>query len=131
MSVTNHVTCQVNFLSWCTSETRPPHCHKNSVQVLPSTQSKTSKVAVDTDHGNQYSSVQSIPTLCKINAAKWLRCNLVLYGSFFQHGNNSGKRDTVAFHGACIECNMNVDAMGMSIATLKCLAFQTYMTLYV
>ena len=77
------------------------------------------------------SSVQSIPTLCKINAAKWLRCNLVLYGSFFQHGNNSGKRDTVAFHGACIECNMNVDAMGMSIATLKCLAFHTYMTLYV
>ena len=54
-----------------------------------------------------------------------------VYGSFFQHGNNSGKRDTVAFHGACIECNMNVNAMGMSIATLKCLAFQTYMTLYV
>ena len=47
-------------------------------------------------------------------------------GSFFQHGNNSGKRDTVAFHGACIECNRNVDAIGMSIATLKCLAFQTY-----
>ena len=54
-----------------------------------------------------------------------------IYGSFVQHGNNSGKRDTVAFHGACIECNMNVDAMGMSIATLKCIAFQTYMTLYV
>ena len=54
-----------------------------------------------------------------------------IYGSFFQHGNNSGKRDIVAFHGACIECNMNVDAIGMSIATLKCLAFQTYMTLYV
>ena len=52
-------------------------------------------------------------------------------GSFFQHGNNSGKHDTVAFHGACIECNMNVYAMGMSIATLKCLAFQTYMTLHV
>ena len=52
-------------------------------------------------------------------------------GSFFQPGNNSGNRDTVAFHGACIECNMNVDAMGISIATLKCLAFQTYMTLHV
>ena len=38
-------------------------------------------------------------------------------GSFFQHGNNSGKRDTVAFQGACIECNVKVDAMGMSIAT--------------
>ena len=30
-----------------------------------------------------------------------------------------------------LECNMNVDYLGMSIATLKCLAFQTYMTLYV
>ena len=56
---------------------------------------------------------------------------MLAYGSFFQHGNNSGKRDTVAFHGACIECNMNVYAMGMSIATLKCLAFQAYMSLYV
>ena len=49
---------------------------------------------------------------------------------FFHHGNNSRKHDTVASHGACNECSMNVDALGMSIATLKCLAFQICLTLY-
>ena len=34
--------------------------------------------------------------------------------SFFQHGNNSGKRDTVAFHGACNECSTNVDDLRIS-----------------
>ena len=57
--------------------------------------------------------------------------NMNVAGSFFQHGNNSGKRDTVAFHGACNECSTNVDDLRISIATLKCLAFQTCMTLCV
>ena len=65
--------------------------------------------------------VTLVYVFCIESTCLWIR----LHGSFFQHGNNSGKRDTVAFHGACIECNMNVD-MGMSIATLTCLAFQTY-----
>ena len=52
-------------------------------------------------------------------------------GSFFQHGNNSGKRDTVAFHGACNECSTNVDDLRISNTTLTCLAFQTCMTLCV
>ena len=34
--------------------------------------------------------------------------------SFFQHGNNSGKRDTVAFQGACIECNMSENVFFVS-----------------
>ena len=52
-------------------------------------------------------------------------------GSFFQHGNNSGKRDTVAFHGACNECSTNVDDLRISNTTLTCLAIQTCMTLCV
>ena len=54
-----------------------------------------------------------------------------VHGSFFQHGNNSGKRDTVAFHGACNECSTNVDDLRISNTTLTCLAFQTCMTLCV
>ena len=52
-------------------------------------------------------------------------------GSFFQHDNNSVKREFVTFHGACNECNLNIDALRISNATLECLAFQTCMTLCV
>ena len=57
--------------------------------------------------------------------------NITISGSFFQHGNNSGKRDIVAFHGACNECSTNVDDLRISNTTLTCLAFQTCMALWV
>ena len=39
----------------------------------------------------------------------------VICGSFFQHGNNSWKRDTIAFHGACHEYSHK------SYASLTCM----------
>ena len=57
------------------------------------------------------------------------KVEITQHGSFFQHGNNSGKRDTVAFQGACNECSTNVDDLRISNTALTCLAFQTCMTL--